>query len=231
VIAKLGRALQLVLALTGALVVNLGLVCALVKLNTQKVDAAPGQQSLGILMQVELSPPPEPTPEPPEPAPEPLPELATVELDLAPPQVAPPEPMPTSFDVAVPGLSSIRIAVPAPAALRSRPKTRRVQGHAPRQPRAADSVDQPPRELPGNTAPHFPRRARRRGITGQVIVRLLIDERGQVQRALVAQSTGHPSFGKAVLEVARSWRFSPPIHRGQAVKVWGRKLVRFVTPE
>jgi protein TonB len=95
-----------------------------------------------------------------------------------------------------------------------------------REPRDADSVDQPPRELT-NLQPTFPRLAERLRRTGSVRVRLLIDESGRVEDVEVLEVEGHASFEEAVLDVARRWRFDPARDRGRPVRVKATKTVRF----
>ena len=90
----------------------------------------------------------------------------------------------------------------------------------------AEAVDQPPREI-STPSPSYPRRALRRGIEGSVVVRLLIDRSGRVEDARVVQVDGPNRFGEAVMEVVQRWRFEPARHRGQRVRVWGVKTVRF----
>lgn len=89
----------------------------------------------------------------------------------------------------------------------------------------ADRVDQGPQESSGNSQPAYPTRERNLGIEGSVLVKLLIDEKGQVKDAQVLR--GPEAFRQSVLSVAFDWKFSPAQHEGRPVKVWGVKEVRF----
>ena len=76
-----------------------------------------------------------------------------------------------------------------------------------------------------NPAPNYPERERQLGIEGSVTLKLLIDEAGRVEDVEVVRGTA--SFRDAVMAVVYRWRFSPAVHEGRAVKVWGLKEVYF----
>lgn len=92
----------------------------------------------------------------------------------------------------------------------------------------AAKADQPPRELPGNRKPRYPDYEQRYGVTGEVVVRLVIDEQGRVEDVQLV--SGREAFWKEVLKVAKTWRFAPARHRGRPVKVWANKPIGFVPP-
>jgi protein TonB len=92
----------------------------------------------------------------------------------------------------------------------------------------ADHVDQPPREPSGNAKPAYPDRERQLGIEGTVMIKLLIDERGRVEDVQII--SGPEAFRRAVLQVARTWRFEPARDKGRVLKVWGTKEVKFTHP-
>lgn len=94
----------------------------------------------------------------------------------------------------------------------------------------AEGIDRPPREL-GRTKPRYPAAARQLGQEGEVTLKLLINARGEVEQIRVLDVVGHHSFERAVLAVARQWRFSPPLHRGRPVRVWAVKTVKFQLEE
>lgn len=66
----------------------------------------------------------------------------------------------------------------------------------------------------------YPEQLRDAGIGGATIVHFFIDERGTVQNAMVAESSGHSALDAAALEVASSFQFSPALNREQRVPVW-----------
>ena len=88
------------------------------------------------------------------------------------------------------------------------------------------AVDQAPKPL-SRSAPDYPARARAKGLTGQVTVRLLVGESGAVLKALVVDSSPAGTFEQAALEAVRRWRFRPGTYRGEAVRVWVRQTLRF----
>lgn len=158
-------------------------------------------------------------------------QIMTVNLDAALPTTPSIEPLDLNLTVPSPAADAVRIAVrevrsvaksssaATPAAMSRSDST---------EPRSANQVDRPPREHAGNVKPPYPERERQLGIEGSVVVELLIDERGHVLD--VRFTSGPEAFRRAVLEVVRSWRFDPAEDRGQRVKTWGTKEVRFKHP-
>lgn len=67
----------------------------------------------------------------------------------------------------------------------------------------------PRRPLPGNPRPEYPYAARRRGIAGTVLVRLVLAADGGVLRAEVAEGSGSELLDAAALAALRRWRFRP----------------------
>lgn len=90
----------------------------------------------------------------------------------------------------------------------------------------AEGIDSPPRGE-SQVRPRYPAVARHLGREGEVKLKLLINGRGRVEQIQVLDVIGHRSFERAVLAVARQWRFSPPLHQGRPVRVWALKKVKF----
>lgn len=89
-----------------------------------------------------------------------------------------------------------------------------------------DSVDVPPR--PAFQAPmRYPVRAKAQGVTGYVILSVLIGPTGQVERVKVLES--HPTgvFDDTAVAGVQGWRFEPASYRGENVRVWARQRVSF----
>ncbi len=76
--------------------------------------------------------------------------------------------------------------------------------------------------------PSYPRLAEQAGITGRVYVKALVDEEGNVLRAMVAKSSGTESLDEAAIEAAYHNKFKPGIQNGRPVKVWVTYKVDFV---
>ncbi len=88
---------------------------------------------------------------------------------------------------------------------------------------AVDRAPQPTRR----SSPVYPPRARSKGITGKVVLGLLIDDGGRVVRVKVLESSPPGVFEQAATEAVRSWLFQPARYQTQAVKVWARQTVHF----
>ena len=61
---------------------------------------------------------------------------------------------------------------------------------------------------------------------GYANVKVLVDEEGNVQCAMIA--SGHPIFRRAALDAAMKWKFKPLVVKGKA-KPYGSFLILFVS--
>jgi TonB family protein len=77
--------------------------------------------------------------------------------------------------------------------------------------------------------PRYPEVALALGMSGKVIVEILINENGIVVDAKVLSTTA-PIFSKAALEAAMKWRFSPPTDKnGNKVSCYYIQVINFKT--
>ena len=90
----------------------------------------------------------------------------------------------------------------------------------------AESVTDPPRGI-RNESPPYPKIARRHNSEGTVKIRILVNENGEVEQAEILECVGHPSFRGAVQKTVPQWRFTPPRHHGQPLKVWCVREIEF----
>jgi protein TonB len=65
--------------------------------------------------------------------------------------------------------------------------------------------------------PEYPADALAAGLTGRVVVRVVIGEDGRVVRAAIQRSSGVPSLDASALSAVRQWRFEPIRQGGVAV--------------
>jgi protein TonB len=91
---------------------------------------------------------------------------------------------------------------------------------------ALGEVDQAPRVVK-QVKPMYPFRARRRNISGQVVVKFLVDDNGRVTRPSVVEADPQGVFEKSALQAVRQWRFSPGKYKGRAVATWVELPIRF----
>jgi len=80
-------------------------------------------------------------------------------------------------------------------------------------------VDTPPRVV-YKTNPIYPFAAKRRHITGKVVLRFLVDKSGVVKKMKVVKSEPKGVFDKAVLDSLSRWRFKPGIYENKPVNTW-----------
>jgi len=89
-----------------------------------------------------------------------------------------------------------------------------------------DTVDDPPRAT--FQAPmQFPPRARAQGITGYVVLSLLIGVTGQIEEIRVVESYPEGVFDDVAVQGVNQWKFEPANYQGKAVRSWAKQRVRF----
>ncbi|GAA5236399.1 energy transducer TonB [Verticiella sediminum] len=146
-------------------------------------------------------PPPKPKPKPPEPKPQPKPQPPRPQPPRPQPpapQPAPPSPMPPA---GTPDAAQQRSAAP------DLPQAPRADT-----PRLVGTVDY----LGERPTPDYPRAARRMREEGRVVVRVTINVRGTVDRAVVQRSSGFDRLDQAALAAAQQTRFRPYTENGVA---------------
>lgn len=90
----------------------------------------------------------------------------------------------------------------------------------------AETVDSPPK--PVQQAPmQFPKKLQDKGIEGYVVLSVLVNKTGNIERVKVIESKPPAVFDQAAIEGIRQWRFEPATYKGEAVTLWIRQKVRF----
>jgi len=206
-------------------------------LTSHKEEAEEEEQDVqNVLLATEPEPEPEPEPEA---APEPVntepapaqprgPVVPTLAVPTEIPTDAPSETTPTSdFNpyasgdpyqyatqgrVAARAPAVVKAASPAPAAL------------APTGPSRVTADTTPPAKLSG-AAFSYPAAARAAGIEGKVIVKFVVTEDGSVTDIQVVK--GPDALRDAVIEMVKSYRYTPAMRDGKAVSVIQTKVFTF----
>ncbi|BBB27675.1 energy transducer TonB [Amphritea japonica] len=78
------------------------------------------------------------------------------------------------------------------------------------------------------TPPRYPRLARKRGVEGQVMLRVNIGQDGNAQEVLIEQSSGSELLDRAARKAVQQWQFMPAQAGGIAVASYVRIPVDFV---
>jgi protein TonB len=120
------------------------------------------------------------------------------------------------------------VGVPTPLCRPAPRDEPRQPAEAAPQPVALRPSPRPARPAPGNPPPRYPSAARQAGVEGTVLVKLLVSERGEVESAEVARSSGSAQLDAAALAALRRWRFTPALDQGRPVQWEVRVPVRFV---
>jgi protein TonB len=89
-----------------------------------------------------------------------------------------------------------------------------------------DSVDQAPRPIL-QTPMAYPARAKAQGITGYVLLSVLISPTGQVEKVKVLEAQPAGVFDDVAAAGVQNWKFEPATYKGEQVRVWARQRVRF----
>lgn len=96
--------------------------------------------------------------------------------------------------------------------------------------------DVKPATLPTITKPNFrqtprppvyPRSAKRRGLTGRVLLRAQLNTQGSVEQLLMVASSGVDALDQAALRAAEQWQFLPYTRNGKAMAAWVEMPVVF----
>lgn len=81
-------------------------------------------------------------------------------------------------------------------------------------------LDQAPRPMPGSQL-DFPRRLKRKAVSGRVVLLIKLAEDGRVLESEV-ESSNLPEFEPIVAAAVRKWRFTPPTREGAPVRAQAR---------
>lgn len=76
-------------------------------------------------------------------------------------------------------------------------------------------------------APEYPASARNRGIGGYVILNILVNKKGEVEKTRVLESNPNGIFDDAAIDSIRNWEFDPAKYKGKVVKVWVKQKFSF----
>jgi protein TonB len=158
-------------------------------------------------------------PPPPEPLPAPPPKASVLAPRLK--TVAPPRPALAQQQHARAAVDTVPFAPAATdnaAALVAQPASVATATPAPAAAPPADERVSEPRGYAGylrNPAPDYPPAAQRRGLEGQVVLKVHVLASGQPDSVTVAKSSGHAVLDEAAIKAVVSWAFAPA-RRGQA---------------
>lgn len=81
---------------------------------------------------------------------------------------------------------------------------------------------------PERTQPSYPALSRRLGEEGKVVLRVELDEAGQVSAARVSSSSGYRRLDETALSAVRGWRCHPAQRDGQPVRAVALQPFNFV---
>jgi len=81
---------------------------------------------------------------------------------------------------------------------------------------------------PERTPPRYPPASRRMGEAGTVVLRVELDERGNVDAARVHSSSNHSRLDEAAVAAVKTWRCTPAHRDGQPVRATALQPFNFI---
>jgi len=78
-----------------------------------------------------------------------------------------------------------------------------------------------------NPAPRYPRRARKKGLQGTVMLKVLVNAGGRVEDLKLLHSSGHAILDKAAMAAVKKWLFAPGAVNGTPARMWVKVPIRF----
>ena len=75
--------------------------------------------------------------------------------------------------------------------------------------------------------PYYPSFSKRAGEQGEVVVRLIIDETGVVEEAVLLRSSGFARLDRAAEQIGRRYRFKPYTVNGNPTRISTNLLIKF----
>jgi protein TonB len=75
--------------------------------------------------------------------------------------------------------------------------------------------------------PYYPSFSKRAGEQGEVVVRLIIDETGVVEEAVLLRSSGFTRLDRAASEIGKRYRFKPYSVNGNPARISTNLLIKF----
>lgn len=81
---------------------------------------------------------------------------------------------------------------------------------------------------PERTPPRYPPLSRRLGEEGTAVLRVELDEQGQIGAARVSTSSGFARLDAAALAAVRAWRCNPATRNGQPVRAVALQPFKFI---
>ncbi|MDG6349364.1 energy transducer TonB [Luteimonas sp. 8-5] len=109
------------------------------------------------------------------------------------------------------------IAAGKPVEEATRPATARRAGSGSNDAAVAAKAGSSEPELLSAALPRYPTEERRRGVEGNVTLRIDVDANGLPVDVDYAHRSGNRALDRAALVAARNWRFQPAIRNGEAV--------------
>jgi TonB family protein len=100
-----------------------------------------------------------------------------------------------------------------------------ASGSSPDASTAGDSTKLEPIDRP---KPIYPPEARQQGIQGQVLMKVVVSETGDVDSVEVI--SGDPALTQAAVDAVKQWKFKPFIKNGKPVKAFAKIPVNFALP-
>jgi protein TonB len=82
-----------------------------------------------------------------------------------------------------------------------------------------------------NSPPTYPKRARKRGYEGTVVLRVLVNRQGEVEELWIDSTSGHTMLDRAAQGAVKRWLFEPGRQGNKKMAMWVKVPVTFKLDE
>jgi len=177
-----------------------------------------------------INPPPKkekPLPEPPKPAPHKkvvLDKPRPIERPKPVPMLVAQTPVISEAEFAAPIPEPVPVLEPTPATLESAP----VQNESSKPASPLMMSSELSLVCPHRTTPDYPAVSRRMGESGRVVLRVELDEAGQITTIKIKESSGYKRLDEAGLATVKTWQCHAAMRGGEAVRAVALQPFDFV---
>lgn len=91
---------------------------------------------------------------------------------------------------------------------------------------SAESVDTLPKAY-RRPAMEYPRAALKEKVSGYVLMNILIDTKGNIERVTIIESQPQGVFDAVARAGIENWKFKAALYQGKKVKVWAKQKISF----
>lgn len=187
----------------------------------------PPQEAVTLFVNLINPPPKKEQPPPPEPPKPPPPKKVTLVKERP---ILRPEPVPVLVaETPVTQVTDYVVPAPPPVPVVEAPPAPEPEPVAPAKPTGPITLTSDlSLTCPQRTLPNYPAASRRAGEHGRVVLRVELDEAGQISGVKVKESSGHKRLDEAGLAAVKTWQCDAAMRDGKAVRAVAMQPFDFI---